>query len=98
MFVLAGFVLVVPLADLLLDFLGHLVNGGVEVAFGIHGKEVRATDTKSHRTAKLLLRHTSVIVFESYAGIDGPSVKMFQFIKASENVVFDGFRQRQIMR
>src|SRR5262249_31842541 len=53
--VLAGLAFTVPLADLLLDFLGRLVDRSVEVAVAIFRVEVWATHAQANGTVELAL-------------------------------------------
>jgi len=51
--VLGCFAFAVALADLLLDFLGDAVDGGVHVALVIDGKKIRSTHPEAHGARKL---------------------------------------------
>src|ERR1051325_7458321 len=66
-FVFAGFVFALPLADLLFDFFGDDVDGGVEIAFTILGEQVRSADAEADRTGELPFRGARVVVLERYA-------------------------------
>lgn len=94
----AGFVFVVSLADLLLDFLGHKIDGGVEVALAILGKQVGTGHGQAEGAGELLFGGLPMVVFQRHAGVDGKTVKVIEFIDACDDVVFDGFRQSQIVR
>ena len=95
---LAGLVLVMPLADLLLDLLGDEVNGGVKIFFQVLGKQIRAGQRNAHGTGKLALGRFGLIMVERDAGIDGESVQMLQFLDSADKVIFNGFGQGHIMR
>ncbi len=95
---LARFVFVVPLSDLLFHLLADQVDGGVEVAFDILGIQVRAAQAQPNRTAKLFLRSARVIVIQRDARVDGEAVQMLQLGDSTDEVIFDGFGQRHVMR
>src|SRR5438093_13262332 len=80
--VLAGFVFVVPFADLLLDFLGDQVNRRVEVALPILRKQVRSRHGEAHGTGELLFRSLSVVVLQGHSGINGEAVEMVELVEA----------------
>ena len=44
---LAGLELVVPLANLLFDFLHHQIDGGIQINFPILGVKIRAAHTEA---------------------------------------------------
>lgn len=85
-------------ADLLFDLFGDEVDGGVKIAFRIFGEEVGAANAEPHRAFELFFRGFGLVVFEIHAGVHGPAVKVFQFLDASQDVVFDGFGQFDVMR
>src|SRR5882762_7715981 len=51
--VIAGFELVMPLAELLLEFLGHQIYRRIKVALYVLGKDVRAGERDAQRTGEL---------------------------------------------
>ena len=88
----------VPFANLLFDLFGDQIDGGIEIAFGIFGKEIGTADAEPHRAFELFFGGFGLVVFEIHAGVHGPAVKVFQFLDASQDVVFDGFGQFDVMR
>ncbi len=92
------FVFAVAFSDLLLDFFGNDIDGRVEVAFVVFGKEVRAADAETYRTGKLSFGHASVVVFERDAGFHDAGFQVFQLVEFGKNVIFNGFRQSHVMR
>jgi hypothetical protein len=94
----AGFVFAVTFADLLLDFLGHKIDGGVEIALAILGKQVGTGHGQAEGAGELLFGGLPMVVFKRHAGVDGKTVEVIEFIDACDDVVFDGFRQSQIVR
>src|SRR5471032_1407511 len=48
---------VVTLADLLLDFFCHAVNGRIQIAFAILGKQIRAAHGEAQGATELFFRH-----------------------------------------
>ena len=98
LFVLAGFVFAVALANLLFHFFRDLVNGRVEIILGILGKKIRAAHRQPHGTGKLLLRDARVVMFERHAGINRPAIEVLKLVEPGQNMVFDGFGERHIMR
>jgi len=97
-FVFAGFVFVVPLPNLLLDLFCHQVNGGVQVAFDILREAVRSWDFQTHGTGELPLRRLGVIMLEDDAGADRKPVQVGQFVNLAHDMVFDGLRERHVVR
>ena len=95
---LAGLVLVVTLANLLLDFLGHHVNGRVEVNFGILGEKVGAGNGKTHGAFELAIGGLGVVVVQADAGVDGEAVNVFKLVDAGEDVFLDGLGEGHVMR
>jgi len=89
---------VVPLADLLLDLFCHQVDGGVEVAFDVLGKEIRATLTHSHGAGKLLFRGASLVALEDDPDFEGELVEMLKLFDAADEVIFDCLGQGHIVR
>lgn len=88
--VFAGLVLAVALADLLFDFLGHEVYGGVKILLHILRKKIRARNAKPHRAFELALRNLGGIMFQRDARIDGEAVEMFELVQPCEDMLFDG--------
>lgn len=93
----AGLVLVVALANLLLDLLRDQVNRSVEIALDIFGKEVRTRHRQAHGTGKLPLRRLGLIALERDARIDGKAVKMLEFVNPADNVRFNRSGQSHIV-
>jgi len=94
---LASLVLIMALADLLLDFLGDQVDGGVKVLFEIFRKQVRAGKRESYRTGKLPLGRFGLVMFERDPRVDGTPVQVLQFVDSADNVIFNGFSQSHVM-
>lgn len=97
LFVSASFVLVVALADLLFDFLGHEIDGGVEVGFKILSVKIRAGHVKEHGALELAVRRLGCIMFKDHTGIDCETVQACQLIEARNNVVLDGLGERHVV-
>ena len=95
---LAGLVLVMTLADLLLDFLGNFINSSVEVAIVILRVKIRTANSEPDGALELALRRLGVVVFQRNAGIHCPTVKVLQFINPDHDMVFDRLGQRHIVR
>jgi hypothetical protein len=96
--VAAGFLLVVPLANLAFDFLGDQINGGVEIFFPILGKQVRPADSEADGTGESLFRSAFVVVLQGDARVNDALVEMFDPFQFIHHVVFDGLGQRDIVR
>jgi len=88
--VFAGLPLAVAFADLLLDFLGDLVNGRVKVAFGVFGKKIGSPHSEADGAAKLSSGGASMIVFERHPRVNGALVKMVEFLQLFCDMVLDG--------
>src|SRR5208337_1706060 len=69
--VLAGLPFVVALADLLFDFFGDLVNGGVQVAFDVLGKKVGPAHAYPDGAGELFSGGAGMVMFEGHARING---------------------------
>jgi hypothetical protein len=95
--VAAGFLLVVPLANLALDFLGDQINGGVEIFFAILGKQVRPANGEADGTGKSFFRSAFVVVLQRDARINDALVEMFHPVEFIHHVVFDRLGQRDIV-
>jgi hypothetical protein len=95
--VFSRFSLVMPLAKLLLNFLGHNINRGVKVSFDILGKKIGPRQGYSHRARKLPIRCLGLVVVESDANIGRVLIQMIQLIDPGEEVIFDCSGERHIM-
>ena len=95
---LAGLVLVMSLSKLLFYLLCHHVNGGIEIAFDILGKEVRAGQRETNGTGELSLGRFGLILLESDSSIHGKAVEVSQFFDSADDMIFDGFGESEIMR
>ncbi|MEY2427245.1 MAG: hypothetical protein QOJ40_130 [Verrucomicrobiota bacterium] len=93
----ASFEFVAPLADLLLDFFRHEINGRVEVALMILSEEVRPRNRKAHRARELPFRRLGLVMFKGDPRIDRPAVQVVQLVNAAHQVVFDGLGQRHVV-
>jgi len=96
--VLAGLLLVVQLAGLLLQLFHHLVNGGVEIIFAILRVQVRSPHAETNGADELLFRCTGVIAFENHTGVHGALEQAAQFFQLAHEVVFDRLGQLQVVR
>tara|TARA_A100001037_G_scaffold255369_1_gene240924 strand:+ start:62 stop:511 length:450 start_codon:yes stop_codon:yes gene_type:complete len=92
-----GLFLTMLFADLLLDFLGDEIDGGVEIVFRVLGVKIRTPDPEPNGTLELFFGRFGVVVFEAHPGIDSPAIKMLQFVNSAENVIFDGLGQFDIV-
>ena len=77
----ARLVLVLPLANLLLDFFHHQVNRRVKVALGVFGKQIGAAHAQTDGTGKLPLGNAGVVVFERDSGIDGALIQVGELLE-----------------
>jgi len=75
----------------LLDLLGYQVHGGIKIVFVVRGVKVVSFDAQSNGALELFFRGTCVVVFQIDAGVDGPSVQMFQLVDAAQDMVLDRF-------
>jgi hypothetical protein len=78
--VFAGFVFVMPFANLLLDLLAHQVNRRVEVSFRVFGKQVRPRHSQPHRALELPFRWFARVVFEDDSRVQSKPIQVFQLI------------------
>ena len=92
-----GLFLTMLFADLLLDFLGDEIDGGVEIVFRVLAVKIRTPDPEPNGTLELFFGRFGVVVFEAHPGIDSPAIKMLQFVNSAENVIFDGLGQFDIV-
>jgi len=96
--VFACFVFVVTFSNLLLDFLNDEIDGGVKIAFTVLGKKVGAGHGEANGTGELLFRRFPVVMFQGHPRVQRAAVQMVEFFEAVDEVVFDGFRKRQVVR
>ena len=94
---LGGFAFAVAFTDLLFDFFCDAIDGGVHVALLIHGKEIRSAHSQAHRAGELFFRSAGIVVFEGHTGINSPLVEVVELIQPGENMLFDGFGERDIV-
>jgi hypothetical protein len=95
--VAAGFLLVMPLANLAFDFFGDQVNGSVEIFFPILGKQVRPANGEADGTGKSFFGSAFMVVLQRDARVNDPLVEMFDPFQFIHHVVFDRFGQRDIV-
>jgi len=88
---------VMPLSKLLLNFFGHNIDCRVKIGFDIFREQVGPRKGNAHRAAKLALGRFGLIVLESRANIRRVLVQMIQFIDSADEMIFDGFCQRQVV-
>jgi hypothetical protein len=95
--VAAGFLLIVPLANLAFDFLGDQINGGIEIFFAILGKQVRPANSEADGAGESFFGSAFVVVFQRDARINDALVEMFHPVEFIHHVVFDRLGQRDIV-
>lgn len=86
------------LAELLLDLLGHLVDGGIKIRLAILGEKIRSTDSEFHGTAKGLFRRTRMIMVQCDPNIDGLLIEVLKLVDAGEHMLLDGLGQSHVVR
>src|SRR5947208_1839491 len=96
--VFAGFVFVVPLADLLLNLFGDKINRRVKVSFAIFSEQVRPRHGQSHGAGKLFFGGLSVVVLQRHARIDGETVKVVKLVAGGNGVILASLPDRHIVR
>ena len=94
---LGRFAFAMAFTDLLFDFFGDAIDGGVHVALLINGKEIGSTHSKAHRAGELFFRGAGIVVFEGHTGINSPLVEVVELIQPGENMLFNGFSKRDIV-
>ena len=94
----ASFVFVLPLSDLLLDFLSYQIDGRIQIAFDVFRKQVRAREREPNGTGKGAFRRPCLVVLESDTCIGGETVEMFEFRDSNDDVIFDSLGQCHVMR
>src|SRR5262249_25892535 len=77
-FVLAGFTLVMPLADLLFDFFGYQIYGGVKIGFRVLGEQIRPAHRQAHRARELSLRRLGAVVVQCHPNVNSMAVQVVQ--------------------
>lgn len=98
LFVPAGFVLIVALANLLFDFFGNKIDGGVEVRFKILCVKVRSRHVKEHGTLELPVCGLGGVVFQNDTSVDRETVQSSQLIEAGNNVILNGLGEGNVVR
>ena len=93
-----GFELIVTFAELLLDFLGDQIHGGIEVVFRILGEKVGAGNGQTNRAGELLFGRLELVEFKNDAGINRIPIHVFQLVDAGNDVVFHGFGHGDVVR
>jgi hypothetical protein len=93
----AGLVLVMAFAELLFEFLGDQIDGGVEITFGIFGIEIGSWHGQAHGTGELLFGSAFAVQFECDADINGAMVEVIEFFDPRHEMIFDGFGECQVM-
>jgi hypothetical protein len=96
-FHVSRFEFVVPLSDLLLDFFGDQVNGGIQIAFDVLGEKVRTRQGDAHRAGELALGGPGLIMLDGNPRRGREPVQVFEFIDSADDVIFDGPRQAHIV-
>ena len=94
---LAGFVFAVAFADLLLNFFGDEVDGGVEIGFVVFSVKIRAGHGQADGTFEFAFGGFIGVVFEDDPRIDGKAIQVFQLFDAGKNMVFNGLGQGYVM-
>src|SRR5256885_845400 len=95
---LAGFVFAVTFADLLLDLLSHQIDSGVKIALTVLGEKVGAGHCQANGTGELPLRRFPVVMFQGHPRVNRTTVQVVEFFDAGDQMIFDSFRERQIVR
>ncbi len=98
LFVFSSQIFVLSLSDLLFDFLGDQVDGGVEVIFNVFCKKVGTRESQAKRTGELLLGRLGFVMFKSDSSIDGIAIQMRQLLYFADDVIFDGLGEGYIVR
>ena len=84
--VVAGFKLIMTLAQLGLDFFGHQINGRVEIALCIPGNYILPRQRQFHGAGVLLFGHTFVVTLQIDKCLQRVGFLMIQFIDAQAYV------------
>ena len=95
---LAGFMFGLALAQLLLDFFADDVDGSVKILFNIGRVDIRAGERNLHGTGELAFGRLGLIVIKHHANVGGERVQMFDLVDLVDQMIFDGFRERHLMR
>jgi hypothetical protein len=98
LFVFAGKIFVVAFSDLLLDFLGYKIHRCIKIALNVRRKQVRTRESQADGAGELPFGGLGLIMLEGHARIHGKAVELCQFVKAADDVIFDGLGQGEIMR
>ena len=93
-----GLPLVVALADLLFNFFGHQIDGGVEIILPVFGEQIRSANAQLDRATELFFRYTGMIMLQRDPRIHNPLIHVVQLVELGNDVVFNGFCQRDIVR
>ena len=93
----AGFVFALAFADLLFDFFGDEIDGGVEVIFDVFGEEVGSGDFEADGAGELAFGGFGLVEDDGDAGGEGKAVEVGDFLHAGDDVIFDGLGFFQVM-
>ena len=95
--VVAGFKLIVPLALLGLNLLGHQINGRVEIALRVAGNQILPRQSQLHGTGVLIFRHTFVVTLQIDKCLQRVGFLMIQFFDAQPYVFLQAISESDLV-
>lgn len=94
----ARFCFIVTFSQLLFDFFGDQIDGGVEVGLGVLREDVRPRHTEADGAGELAFRAPEVIVLKGDTRAGDEAVEVFELFNFGEDVIFNRFCQRNVVR